>query len=44
MVCQMELSSHLLTAASFDKIATNEMRLAADLYAHRWRLSKDSEK
>ena len=31
MVCQMELSSHLLTASSFDKIATNEMRLAADL-------------
>jgi hypothetical protein len=27
----MELSSHLLTASSFDKIATNEMHLAADL-------------
>lgn len=31
MVCQMELSSHLLTASSFDKVATNEMNLAADL-------------
>jgi len=31
MVCQMELTSHLLTASSFDKVATNEMHLAADL-------------
>lgn len=31
MVCQMELSSHLLTGSSFDKVATNEMHLAADL-------------
>ena len=31
MVCQMELSSHLLTASSFDKVATNEMNLAANL-------------
>jgi IS4 transposase len=31
MVCQMELTSHLLTASSFDKVATNEMLLAADL-------------
>lgn len=31
MVCQMELTSHLLTASAFDKVATNEMRLAADL-------------
>jgi len=31
MVCQMELTSHLLTASAFDKVATNEMSLAADL-------------
>jgi len=31
MVCQMELTSHLLTGSSFDKVATNEMCLAADL-------------
>ena len=31
MVCQMELTSHLLTASAFDKVATNEMRLAANL-------------
>jgi IS4 transposase len=31
MVCQMELTSHLLTAASFDSVAENEMTLAAQL-------------
>jgi IS4 transposase len=31
MVCQMELTSHLLTAASFDSAAVNEMKLAARL-------------
>jgi IS4 transposase len=31
MVCQMELTSHLLTASAFDKVSTNEMCLAADL-------------
>lgn len=31
MVCQMELTSHLLTAASFDSVAENEMTLAANL-------------
>ena len=31
MVCQMELTSHLLTAAAFDSVARNEMHLAADL-------------
>jgi IS4 transposase len=31
MACLMELSSHLLTAASFDSIEKNEMLLAADL-------------
>jgi IS4 transposase len=31
MVCQMELTSHLITASSFDKVATNEMNLAANL-------------
>lgn len=31
MVCQMELTSHLLTASSFDKVATNEISLAASL-------------
>ena len=31
MVCQMELTSHLLTAASFDSVSTSEMNLAADL-------------
>ena len=30
MVCQMELTSHLLTAASFDSVAVNEMKLAAE--------------
>jgi len=25
MVCQMELTSHLLTAAAFDSVAENEM-------------------
>jgi IS4 transposase len=33
MVCQMELTSHLLTGASFDSVSTNEMNLAADLIA-----------
>jgi len=33
MVCQMELTSHLLTAARFDDAAVNEMRLAAQLIA-----------
>lgn len=31
MVCQMELSSHLLTASVFDSISENEMLLAAQL-------------
>jgi len=31
MVCQMELTSHLLTAATFDSVARSEVRLAADL-------------
>ena len=31
MVCQMELTSHLLTAAAFDSVAENEMSLAAQL-------------
>ena len=31
MVYQMELTSHLLTAASFDSVLTSEMNLAADL-------------
>ena len=31
MVCQMELTSHLLTASSFDSVAENEMTLAAKL-------------
>lgn len=31
MVCQMELTSHLLTAASFDSVAVNEMKLTAEL-------------
>lgn len=31
MVCQMELTSHLLTAAVFDSVAVNEMRLARQL-------------
>lgn len=31
MVCQMELTSHLLTGSAFDKVSTNEMCLAADL-------------
>lgn len=31
MVCQMELTSHLLTASSFDEVSTNEMVLASDL-------------
>jgi hypothetical protein len=31
LVCQMELTSHLLIASSFEKVATNEMSLAADL-------------
>lgn len=31
MVCQMELTSHLLTAAAFDSVAENEMTLAAQL-------------
>ncbi len=31
MVCQMELTSHLLTASSFDKVSTNEMVLASHL-------------
>lgn len=31
MVCQMELTSHLLTAAAFDSVAENEMSLAAEL-------------
>lgn len=31
MVCQMELTSHLLTAAAFDSVAENEMNLAAGL-------------
>lgn len=33
MVCQMELSSHLITASAFDSFATNEMHLAARLAA-----------
>lgn len=33
MVCQMELTSHLLTAASFSSVAESEMTLAADLIA-----------
>lgn len=31
MVCQMELTSHLLTASAFDSVAVNEMTLAAQL-------------
>ena len=31
MVCQMELTSHLLTASAFDSVAENEMSLAARL-------------
>ena len=31
MVCQMELSSHLITASAFDDYKVNEMRLAAQL-------------
>lgn len=31
MVCQMELTSHLLTAAAFDSVAENEMTLAVGL-------------
>lgn len=31
MVCQMELTRHLLTAAAFDSVAENEMTLAAGL-------------
>jgi hypothetical protein len=31
MVCQMELSSHLITASSFASVAENEMQLAASL-------------
>ncbi len=31
MVCQMELTSHLLTASAFDSVAENEMSLAAKL-------------
>jgi IS4 transposase len=31
MVCQMELTSHLLTASSFGSVAENEMTLAANL-------------
>lgn len=31
MVCQMELTSLLLTAASFVSLAVNEMKLAAEL-------------
>lgn len=31
MVCQMELTSHLITGSSFDKVAINEMKLAANL-------------
>lgn len=31
MVCQMELSSHLLVASEFDRYGTNEMHLAARL-------------
>lgn len=33
MVCQMELTSHLLTASAFDSVAVNEMTLAAKLIA-----------
>jgi len=33
MVCQMELSSHLITASTFDSFATNEMHLAPRLAA-----------
>jgi len=31
MVCQMELSSHLITASAFDDYAVNEMKLAEQL-------------
>ena len=31
MVCQMELSSHLITASAFDDCAVNEMFLAEKL-------------
>lgn len=31
MVCQMELTSHLLTASAIDSVSTNEMTLAAEL-------------
>jgi len=31
MVCQMELTSHLLTASAFDSVSVNEMNLAAQL-------------
>ena len=31
MVCQMELTSHLLSASAFDSVAENEMTLAAQL-------------
>lgn len=33
MVCQMELTSHLLTAAAFDSVAVGEITLAARLIA-----------
>jgi len=34
MVCQMELSSHLLTASAFDDYSINEMKLAERLIAN----------
>ncbi len=34
MVCQMELTSHLLTASRFDSVEANEMILAEDLIPH----------
>jgi IS4 transposase len=33
MVCQMELTSHLLTAAAFDSVAVSETRLTEELIA-----------
>ena len=31
MVCQMELTSHLLTQSAFDSVAVSEMKLAESL-------------
>lgn len=34
MVCQMELTSHLITGAAFDSISTGEVALTTDLIAN----------